>query len=112
MGITKTPVSLSKLKLPIFLFSALAVQGCSWELGHGEVEPPEMHRQFSRTVEILEHASLMPRASQLERVADHTGHIAVACGRCHEAASGGPRFVVAGGPPQGSPQTKAMTAER
>jgi cytochrome c553 len=147
MVIMKTPATLSRLKLPILLLFALTVSGCSWGFGHGEVEPPEMHRQFSRTVElqtaviqgdlgrareagawlatheliqpfppefdpyreeILEQASLISRADQLERIADHTGRIAVACGRCHEATTGGPHFVVAGGPPRGTPQAQQM----
>jgi hypothetical protein len=30
----------------------LAMSGCGWSFGPGQVEPPEMHRQFSRTVDI------------------------------------------------------------
>lgn len=145
--IMKTPAGFATQKLAALLVSALVATGCSWGFGPGEAEPPEMHRQFSRTVEIqtaviqgdlerareagawlatheitqpfppevyqyreeiLEYASLISQADRLESVADHTGQIAVACGRCHEATSGGPRFVVAGGPPEGSPQAQQM----
>lgn len=136
-----------RLALNTPLLTLLALTGCSWGFGPGEAEPPEMHRQFSRTVdiqtgvvvgdlaraqeagawiathqdqetfgpdldayraEIRGYAALISQAGDLDTVSRHTGQMAAACGRCHEATSGGPRFVVAGGPPQGGPGAKQM----
>jgi cytochrome c553 len=135
------------LALRFSFLTLLALTGCSWGFGPGEAEPPEMHRQFSRTVdiqtgvvvgdlaraqeagawiathqdqealgpdldayraEIRGYAALISQAGDLDTVSRHTGHMAAACGRCHEASSGGPHFVVAGGPPQGSPTAQQM----
>jgi cytochrome c553 len=41
-------------------------------------------------------------------VARHVGRMAIACGQCHEATAGGPRFVVTAGPAQGSPTAQQM----
>jgi cytochrome c553 len=58
--------------------------------------------------EIRGYAALISQAGDLDTVSRHTGQMAAACGRCHEATSGGPHFVVAGGPPQGSPTAQQM----
>ena len=127
------PVSISALTLVLLIPSA-----CTWGLGNREPETNEMHRRFSRTVdiqtgvvlsdlsrarsgaawlagheeiqgngqgsseaaEIRGYASLIAQASDLDSVAHRVGRMAAACGSCHTATGGGPRFVVGSGAPE------------
>jgi cytochrome c553 len=58
--------------------------------------------------EIRGYAALMGQDRDLATVATRTGLMAGACGRCHQAVDGGPRFVVGNGPPPGAPGAQAM----
>ncbi len=53
-------------------------------------------------------AVLISRTTDMDSVAESTGRMAAACGSCHLAAGGGPRFVVAGGPQGSNPEAENM----
>ena len=131
-------------------FLALAmflVSSCTWGLGRGSQDTPEMHRDFSKTVDIQtaiiqgdldrakeaaswladQHpvtstpagspthpsdlgrsAALIARAEDLSTAAAETGKIGAACGNCHVATGGGPRFDLQSGPPGGDSQGATM----
>lgn len=128
------------------LLAPMILGGCSWGFGPGKAEAPEMHRQFSQTVdiqtgvilgdldqarsaagriaahqaesptsatgryqvEIREYAALASQTEDPDTVSGLLGRMAVRCGECHQATSGGPRFVLSGGPAQGSPSAQHM----
>ena len=43
---------LQSVRLPSLLLGTLVVGGCSWTFGSGQGEPPEMHKNLSRTFDI------------------------------------------------------------
>lgn len=58
--------------------------------------------------EMLGYASRISTATELKVVAAQTGRLAAACGSCHEATGGGPKFVVGTGSPTGDSQESQM----
>jgi len=60
------------------------------------------------TSAIRAYASVISQASDLDSVARQVGQIAAACGDCHTAVEGGPRFVLGSGPPQSDTRAAAM----
>lgn len=136
------PIAIVALSLFLSVPSA-----CTWSFGSPEPETNEMHRRFSRTVdiqtgvvlgdlsraqagaawlatyqetegsngaaeshdaEIRGYASFISQASDLDSVAQRVGHIAAACGNCHTATEGGPRFVLGSHAPDASSPAGAM----
>jgi cytochrome c553 len=135
-----------KIATPLFI-SLMLLSGCTWGVGGGDGDIPEMHRNLSRTVDIqtgviegdlarareaaswlisrrgqtpfppeaqvyeeemLGYAALIAEARDLRIVATQTGNLAAACGSCHGALNGGPRFVVGSDAPGGETQEAHM----
>jgi cytochrome c553 len=135
-----------KVAIPL-LVALMSLNGCTWGSGGRKAEVPEMHRNFSRTVDIqtgviegdlersrsaaswligregptsfptgaqgyeeemLGTAALIAEAEELETVATQAGRLAAACGSCHKALNGGPRFVVGSRAPGGETQEAHM----
>ena len=62
----------------------------------------------SYRTEIREYAALIAEDPQLPSVAMRTGRMAAACGSCHIASGGGPRFVIGSEPGDGASTGKRM----
>jgi len=125
----------------------LFASSCTWGLGNGGEDTPEMHVDFSKTVDIQtaiiqgdldrareaaswlagqhpvgptppdssthrpdlgKSAALIARAEDLSTAAAETGRIGAACGTCHVATGGGPRFDLQSSPPGGNSQGATM----
>lgn len=84
-----------------------ARSAATWIATHEEVEhfPAALD---SYRAEIRGYAALIAQSENLEAMALRMGQVAVACGRCHEATKGGPRFVLGTGPAQGTPEAQRM----
>jgi hypothetical protein len=140
--------SLLKPRARAFLaLTMLFASSCTWGLGNGGEDTPEMHADFSKTVDIQtaiiqgdldrareaaswladQHpvgptpadssthrsdlgssAALIARAEDISTAAAETGRIGAACGTCHVATGGGPRFDLQSSPPGGSSQGATM----
>ncbi len=86
---------------------AKAKKAASWLLSRREemLVPPggEVYQRA-----MLAAAAGVTEAADLKTVATQTGRIAEGCGSCHQAVSGGPRFVVGNAAPSGSSQEAQM----
>jgi len=58
--------------------------------------------------EMLGTAALIAEARNVETMATQVGRLAAACGSCHRALNGGPRFVVGSDAPEGGTQEAHM----
>jgi cytochrome c553 len=84
-----------------------AQQAASWLLGReGRMPfPPEVQVHEK---EMLEYASQIAQARDLEVVAVGAGRLAATCGSCHQATNGGPKFVLGTDSPTGESQEALM----
>lgn len=57
---------------------------------------------------MLGHAAMVARAQTLQSAADRTGHLAAACGSCHQSMARGPRFVIGSALPDGDSREAQM----
>lgn len=78
-----------------------------WILERQELSSfPQSAQSFE--AELLGYASNISTATELKAVAAQTGQLAAACGSCHQANGGGPKFVVGSTSPAGDSREAQM----
>lgn len=84
-----------------------AREAAAWLLGREGMMafPPEAEVYEE---EMLDHATRIAEATDLTLAGRQTGLLAAACGSCHQALNGGPRFVVGSDAPGGNTQEAQM----
>ena len=84
-----------------------ATAAADWILSRqDQISFPSGGREYQDA--LLDHASIIASATDLGAAAVQTGRLAAACGSCHQATGGGPRFMVGTESPTGESQESQM----